>query len=108
MKTERNYQYKGNLLSLKLQSPRDEFFKKSSPLPLRICFRADLYPREYFPDLTTSASLAEIDSADLAALDFFVGAMAVIVSVVRVFAQSEKLPNVQYQRSRFELRDMIT
>jgi len=36
-----------------------------------------LYPRVYFPDLTTRASLAEIDSEDLAALDFFVGAMLV-------------------------------
>lgn len=33
----------------------------------------------YFPDLTTRASLAEIDSVDLAALDFLVGAMAVVV-----------------------------
>ena len=72
-------QFKGNLLSLKLQSPRDEFDKKCSPLPFRICFRADLYPRVYFPDLTTRASLAAIDSLDLAAFDFFVGAIAVVV-----------------------------
>ena len=38
-----------------------------------------MYPRVYFPDLTTRASLAEIDSVDLAALDFLVGAMAVVV-----------------------------
>ena len=51
---------------------------KRSPLPLRICLSADLYPREYFPDFTTRASLAEIDSVDLAALDFFVGAIMVV------------------------------
>ena len=79
MAIKKNDQFKGNLLSLKLQSPRDEFDEKCSPLPLRICFRADLYPRVYFPDLTTRASLAEIDSVDLAALDFLVGAMAVVV-----------------------------
>jgi len=47
-------------------------------LPLRICLSADLYPRVYFPDLTTSPSLAEIDSVDLVALDFFVGAMVAV------------------------------
>ena len=36
----------------------------------------------YFPDLTTRASLAEIDSVDLVALDFFVGAMAVVALAV--------------------------
>jgi hypothetical protein len=77
METKKSVQG-GNLLSLKLQSPRDEFEKKCSPLPFRICFRADLYPRVYFPDLTTRASLAEIDSVDLVALDFFVGAMVVV------------------------------
>jgi len=53
-----------------------------SPLPLRICLRADLYPRVYFPDLTTSASLAAMDSVDLAALDFLVGAIAVVEGAV--------------------------
>lgn len=50
---------------------------KSLPLPLRICLRADLYPRVYLPDFTTRASLAAIDSVDLAALDFLVGAIAI-------------------------------
>lgn len=49
---------------------------KGSPLPLRICLRADLYPREYLPDLTTSARRDAIDSVDLVALDFLEGAMA--------------------------------
>ena len=53
----------------------------SSPLPLRICFSADLCPRVYLPDLTTSASLAAMDSVDLVALDFFVGAIAADVDV---------------------------
>jgi hypothetical protein len=37
--------------------------------------RADLYPRVYFPDLTTSARRDEMDSLDLVALDFLVGAI---------------------------------
>ena len=45
-------------------------------MPLRICLSADLYPREYLPDLTTSARRDAIDSVDLAALDFLVGAIA--------------------------------
>ena len=49
----------------------------TAPLPFRICFRADLYPREYFPDLTTRARREDMDSEDLAAFDFLVGAMAV-------------------------------
>ena len=74
-------------------SPREtSFFEKCSPLPLRICFRADLYPRVYFPDLTTSASLAVIDSDDLAALDFFVGAMTVVVSVSSMVLHLVKKP----------------
>jgi hypothetical protein len=51
--------------------------KESVPLPFRICFRADLYPRKYFPDLTTRARREEIDSEDLVAFDFLVGAIAV-------------------------------
>jgi len=47
------------------------------PLPLRICFNADLYPRVYFPDLTTSARRAAMDSVDFAAFDFLVVDMAV-------------------------------
>ena len=46
-----------------------------SPLPLRICFKADLYPKEYLPDLTTRARREAIDSVDFAALDFLVGAI---------------------------------
>ena len=46
-------------------------------MPFRICFRADLYPREYFPDLTTRARREEMDSEDLVAFDFLVGAMTV-------------------------------
>jgi hypothetical protein len=45
------------------------------PFPDRICFKADLYPNVYFPDLTTSANRAAIDSVDFAALDFLVGAI---------------------------------
>jgi hypothetical protein len=37
-----------------------------------------LYPRVYFPDLTTRASLAEMDSVDLVAFDFLVGAIAAV------------------------------
>jgi hypothetical protein len=36
-----------------------------------------LYPSVYFPDFTTSARRAAIDSVDLAAFDFFVGAIAI-------------------------------
>ena len=42
-----------------------------------------MYPREYFPDLTTRVRREEIDSEDLAALDFFVGAMVVFSLVSR-------------------------
>ena len=51
--------------------------KCTAPLPFRICFRADLYPRKYFPDLTTRARREEMDSDDLVAFDFLVGAMVV-------------------------------
>jgi hypothetical protein len=44
---------------------------KPLPLRIRICLRADLYPRVYMPDLTTSARRAVIDSVDFAALDLF-------------------------------------
>ena len=47
-----------------------------------------MYPRVYFPDLTTSASLVEMDSLDLVALDFFVGAMACCSVVDCLFLQS--------------------
>jgi hypothetical protein len=46
-----------------------------SPLLLRICFNALLYPSVYLPDLTTSARRAAIDSVDLADFDFLVGAI---------------------------------
>ena len=36
-----------------------------------------MYPRRYFPDLTTGARPEEINSEDLAAFDLLVGAMAV-------------------------------
>lgn len=48
------------------------------PLPLRICFKADLYPRVYLPDLTTSARRAAMDSVDFAAFDFLVGAIVIV------------------------------
>lgn len=40
------------------------------PLPFLICFKALLYPSVYFPDLTTSARRAAMDSVDFACLDF--------------------------------------
>lgn len=64
-------------------SPR-ETSNECSPFPLRICLRADLYPRVYFPDFTTSASLAEMDSEDFAAFDFFVGAITIVFFLRRV------------------------
>lgn len=64
-----------DLLSLTLQSP-ERVGRKDEPLPLRICLRADLYPRVYLPDLTTRARRDAMDSEDFAALDFLVGAIA--------------------------------
>jgi hypothetical protein len=68
-----------DLLSLGFSGPKHEangFEEKcDSPLPERICLSADLYPSVYFPDLTTSAKRAAIDSIDLVALDFLVGAI---------------------------------
>jgi hypothetical protein len=43
----------------------------SAPVPRR-------KPRLYLPDLTTRARRAAIDSVDFAALDFFVGAIAIV------------------------------
>ena len=65
-----------DLLSITLQSPERACRKMYSPLPLRICFNADLYPKVYFPDFTTRARREAMDSVDFAALDFLVGAIA--------------------------------
>ena len=48
-----------------------------------------MYPREYFPDLTTRARREEMDSEDLAALDFLVG--AIVVGVFWFLASREVL-----------------
>src|SRR5271170_2385796 len=64
-----------DLLGITLQSPGCNAWRKCLPLPLRICLSADLYPSVYLPDLTTSARRAAMDSVDLVAFDFFVGAM---------------------------------
>ena len=65
-------------------SPRGkEAGEITAPLPFRICLRADLYPREYFPDLTTRARREEMDSDDLVAFDFLVGAMVASLSARR-------------------------
>ena len=61
--------------------PRESRVETNAPLLLRICLRADLYPRAYLPDFTTSARRAAMDSVDLEALDFLVGAIAVRVGV---------------------------
>jgi hypothetical protein len=62
-------------------SPKGQMLEDCLPLPLRICFSADLYPSVYFPDLTTSARRAAMDSVDLAAFDFFVEDMLVLIEV---------------------------
>jgi len=70
-----------DLLSLGFSGPKHEangLKKRYSPLPERICLSADLYPSVYFPDLTTSAKRAAIDSTDLVALDFLVGAIFLV------------------------------
>ncbi len=61
--------------------PGERVSGRDEPLPERICLRADLYPREYLPDLTTRARREAMDSEDFAALDFLVGAIADGVSV---------------------------
>ena len=52
--------------------PGESCIERCSPLQLRICFKADLYPRVYLPDLTTSVRRAPMDSVDYAAFDFLV------------------------------------
>ena len=63
--------------------PGERVGEWDAPLPERICLRADLYPREYLPDLTTRARREAMDSEDFAALDFFVGAIADSVGIGR-------------------------
>lgn len=63
-----------DLLSLTLQSPRERATEFNSPSPFLICFKADLYPKEYFPDLTTRAKREAMDSVVFANF-FLLGAI---------------------------------
>ena len=72
-----------------------------------------MYPRKYFPDLTTRARREEIDSEDLAAFDFLVGAMAVRFLVSResrgleVIRQGREMMIVPVVDRREQLHSLI-
>ena len=64
-----------------------------------------MYPREYFPDLTTRARREEMDSEDLAAFDFLVGAMVAFLFLF--FHELKDLGVVGVGRGRFDRFSLI-